>query len=1276
MLYPARILARLRLSIAAAAATALLLVGLAPQAIADPEGILDAGRLELGDHTEDIAVGDFIVRATDSAGVAVSEHSRSTEDGSEITQRLELKGSGGAESRSVQFEAEPGQRVTVHAQSGSGDEDRALGLYDAGWNELDRVPAYRGSSGSVLPAQTFTVQEAGTYWIASPSSGVNIYRMELFEGGEAAEPTPWDEVQAPVVEDISVSAENPGSLEVSYRGIIGDAGGDVARAFLLDATGNAVDEQIGVSPGESGIIHLTPPASGDYTVEVQLERHSEDVPVGSDPVPYTGFVLPLQSPEVTSVLTSEVDGDDAVVAVQWTAVPEVESYTVSTRTMGEDFEAAVEGVHGTEVGISGLRVGADYEVQVTALRGEDSATSEPHAFTVAAEVERWDTARAGVGSGGEVIEHEDGSLEFALVDSSTKIADSEDGFWYHYTEVDPETENFTLTATFRVDDDSRKDNQSGFGIIAVDDFIPGDSAARYFNSAGTAAAKYAFGTDGEEGNRYGTPGGRFVHGYTDGPTTASAERDMTDSRAFDWDHKPDYTVGSNTNPPRFEAGETYEFSLRRSNTGFHAIWHRDGEVEEVIHHDPDFLLTQNGDRFYVGLFVARQIDVTVTDWSFETIHPDDDEAPEDAPTRYVTPRLTSDITSTTSGTQIDVPLVSSVHGEAVLLDEDGEEVTDTRAMEPGVQQLFALDGLHPGENTFRARLTPATEQPQFDDNEELESTEPVEIELTFTVHSYGLPGEAIRVSPEGTPEGEGTQEHPLDLHTAVAHVQPGQQIVLADGTYAPDRAVRIDRGNSGTEEQPITLMSEPGTRAVLDLTDSDGGGIILRGDWWHLHSLEITNSGSGQKPLHIQGHHNVIERIESHHNHDVGVQISGSATEPPRMWPSYNTVVSSVSHNNADTEFTGADGFAAKLTVGEGNVFRWTISHHNIDDGYDLYAKSTEGPIGAVLIEESVAYSNGRLEGDPGATVGADGQGFKLGGESQSGDHLLRNSISYDNVGNGVTSNSGPNPRVESVTTALNGLVREDREGAGVNLYTNNAPVTDFQATGVLSYANSDRDRIQFIEQDDDLLHDPTNYFNGRSAEARVGARADVAEQPTEVTEEWFVSTDFEAVRPEIAEDGSIEMNGLFDLTDVAPAETGARMSAHPNPTALEVFPAVTPGQGDGGENEGDDDSSGGGPVDEDTPGGVPVDDGTADGGSMGEGSSQGNPAGEGSEPGVGPENDADRGSTAGDRAAEQGDGLAVTGTEAAPISLMVLALLLIGAVLVRCSKGTLAPRE
>src|SRR5699024_11844623 len=139
----------------------------------------------------------------------------------------------------------------------------------------------------------------------------------------------------------------------------------------------------------------------------------------------------------------------------------------------------------------------------------------------------------------------------------------------------------------------------------------------------------------------------------------------------------------------------------------------------------------------------------------------------------------------------------------------------------------------------------------------------------------------------------------------------------------------------------------------------------------------------------------------------------------------------------------------------------------------------------------------------PGAT------GLTLRGESPPGAPLPRTSPASDNVGIGITSSSGPDPRLQEVPTVFTGLIREARDGAGVSLYTNTAPATDFRASGVLSYANSDRDRIEFVEQEADLLADPTNYFNGRSTAA--GAGVDAAEQLTEVTEDWFVSTDHEA---------------------------------------------------------------------------------------------------------------------------------------------------------------------
>ena len=49
-----------------------------------------------------------------------------------------------------------------------------------------------------------------------------------------------------------------------------------------------------------------------------------------------------------------------------------------------------------------------------------------------------------------------------------KLADSQDSVKFTFLEVDPRKEDFTLTATFEVEDASGADSQSGYGIAAVD----------------------------------------------------------------------------------------------------------------------------------------------------------------------------------------------------------------------------------------------------------------------------------------------------------------------------------------------------------------------------------------------------------------------------------------------------------------------------------------------------------------------------------------------------------------------------------------------------------------------------------------------------------------------------------------------------------------------------------------------------------------------------------------------------------------------------------------
>ncbi|MFV0633418.1 carbohydrate-binding protein [Demequina sp.] len=1116
----------IRTSLVAFTTAALVAVVAVPAGAAGAAGAFNASDVAPGAYSANLSVGDFTVHAASGKAVNVDGSDRTSDRGDEYTQRLKLNGSGAAANRSLSFTADGPTQVLVHARSGSGTADRALALYDESWTELARVEAVADDSSLPVATEVFDVPSAGTYWIASPSSGVNVYYVELgpeLAGARAA----WDSVAAPTVDSVTTDPADPTRLLVTYTGLLGPDGGDIAHAVLRDADGIQVDRAFTAVDGASGVITLSPPASGAYTVEVSLTRSGEADALVSPASAVTEFALPLAVPEISGSLTTAVAGGSATVTLEWGAVAEAESYTVEARQGADEFAAVASGIAGTSAEISGLTPGAAYEMRVIAHRGTDSATGPASVVEVAGEVQRWQLAEVGSNAAATTAAtvNEDGTITFDALASSTKFASSEDGFQYFYTQIDPQTENFTLRATFRVDNAAAKDNQSGFGIIAVDDLTPFSGADRYFNSAAALVTRYGEGTPAVVN---GTPGARFVTGYTGATNTTEGLRDQSGSEEFDPGYRPEVTTG-----PKFDTGDVYEFTLRRSNTGFHAIWHRSGDPAddiEVIEYDPDMLLAQNPDAFYVGLATARKIAVTVTDWEFTTLHPDDDEPAQDPPTEYVPTSLKVDVTETTPHREIAIPLVADFYGTGQILDADGTVLVDGLTLVPGesVEGTVALDE---GDNTFTARATPAADQPQLGEFEELESMDPVDVAVTVTVNAYGEPGQSLWVAPDGSPDGDGTKAHPLDVHTAVGFAQPGQQIILEGGTYALERAVVVDRGRDGTAESPITLMSEPGSRAVLDLTASVGGGLHLRGDWWHVYDLEITGSLPTAKPMLIQGHHNVVERVESHHNQDTGIQISGASAEPPSMWPSHNLVVSSKAHHNADPGGNDADGFAAKLTVGEGNVFRYSIAHHNIDDGWDLYAKSTTGPIGTVVVEDSVAYFNGWLSEDPTRT--GEGNGFKLGGESIPGDHLLRNSVSYGNLATGVTSNSGPDVRLESVTSV-------DNE-RGIRLETN-ASTTAYEATGVISWANPGADVLALKQADTSLLTSATNHFDG------AGVSAD-----------WFVSTDSDALAPRIAADGSVDMQGLYELTGLAPADAGARLMANPSPTEVSPLPEVEP---------------------------------------------------------------------------------------------------------------------
>ncbi|WP_460999381.1 pectate lyase family protein [Streptomonospora sediminis] len=268
-------------------------------------------------------------------------------------------------------------------------------------------------------------------------------------------------------------------------------------------------------------------------------------------------------------------------------------------------------------------------------------------------------------------------------------------------------------------------------------------------------------------------------------------------------------------------------------------------------------------------------------------------------------------------------------------------------------------------------------------------------------------GDEFFVAPGGSDGAAGTESDPTTLTSAIDRIEPGGSIYMRGGDYDFSETVHIEPGNDGLSSDRNELFAYPGETPVLDFSgqseDSSNRGLAIGGDWWHVNGIIVERAGDNG--ILLGGNDNVIERVTTRHNSDTGLQLSRYTAGAPRSeWPSDNLVVSSVSHDNVDSDGEDADGFAPKLTVGEGNVLRYTVAHNNIDDGYDLFTKDDTGAIGAVTIEDSLAFENGTLSDGSQAGDG-DRNGYKLGGEDIGVDHVVRGNVSYGNGKHGFTYN-------------------------------------------------------------------------------------------------------------------------------------------------------------------------------------------------------------------------------------------------------------------------------
>ncbi len=1083
---------------------------------------------------------------------------KSFEDGTAFTQRINLGGKLDVTNNKngVSFKTTGAAEVKVYWVEG-GDDNRQMALLTGSGTVVAKTEETLAKNAACI--SVLKVTDAGTYYLGGLENNNYIFKVIVTEttgGTEKPARADWSTVENP---EIISAVQNAGKVDVTVKTNIGYDGADKIEVAMSDAEGSVIGTAKSSKEGNKAVVSFTPAASGTYTFTVKAIRDGEEDKAGNSM--NADFVLPLTAPKISSA----TNVGKGAVALEWSEVKEAEKYVVTVEGTDNKTESTT-----TAATISGLTVGNMYTISVVAVRGEDVSGKGTTEVTVVDEAQRvWRVSTYGSSTdsknNGVIGNANDGKVTVYSEGGKGKIVPgSTDGLTFYYTAIDPETENFTLTADIHVDSWTLSNGQEGFGMMAADAVgSNGDGTAFWNNAYQAIATKVEYYWDGEDVTadssankismklglgaisrlgvtaddvaaiKNGTitmPAG-YVSETTTLETGAATKGPGTYNLVGNWNKKAEPT-GSLENPLT-----DFRLQIQRNNTGYYLRYlDKDNKViKEVRYYDLERnSLTQiDKDNIYVGFFASRNARITVSNIDLKTITPADDEKAEEREIEYVYPINTIESPVFSNSADYNLVYYGNADGTLVVKDQNGKEVLN-KEFKALTKETVALK-LNSGKNTFTINFIPDKEY-KPGEFKLMTSYDPVTI--NHTVEYKTVENNNIYVSPNGKSNAAGTKDAPMDIYTAVKIAAPGQKILIKEGTYNLFSTVKVERGINGTADAMIYMIADPeaGSRPVFDF----GGkcaGMILAGDYWYFQGFDVTRSADAQKGIQVSGNHNILDQIKAYKNGNTGIQISRYlGTDQFNQWPAHNTILNCSSYLNADKGYEDADGFAAKLTVGQGNVFDGCIAAYNADDGWDLFAKVQSGSIGVVTIQNCVAFKNGYILDENGREINAgNGNGFKMGGDSMPGAHVLKNSVAFANKAKGIDSNSCPDIKVYSSTTF-------DNESYNVAFYTNTAVNTAFVADGILSYKVSNKVAEQFkllgTQNAADVKGVTNYYFDGSKSVNNNGKEAAAS---------WFKSLDTASALRDGGitrnADGTINMNGFLELTDEVPEGVGARMS-------------------------------------------------------------------------------------------------------------------------------------